>query len=487
VWHPDKQQIAFVRQYQGKREICIVPALGGPVQPLATIGPGSGRLDWSPDGNWLAYSEHSASQQRNGLFLLSIETRQKHPLTAPKGLRGFGVVGDHAPKFDPDGQTLAFIRQPDVVEADIYLLTVVGGEPRGEPSRLTFDNRPISSLAWTADGREIVFSSSRSGSQSLWRVPKTGGEPQPVAGTGQNISSLSISRRGQRLAYAHGVEDANFWRIELPSTSAKGVAATPLISSTQWDGQPQFSPEGKRIVFRSNRSGSPEIWVCESDGSGPRQVTSIRGAFVGSPRWSHDGRHIAFDSSREGRWNIYVIQADGGPPRRITSGKSNHVRPSWSRNGRWIYFGSDQSGEDQIWKAASEGEELVQVTKKGGHEAFESPDGQWVYYHKGRRVPQIWKVSVDGGEETLVLDQVQLGHWAVAKTGIYFMKPPPVARPALELYRFESGEVSQVVALEKDARPGGGPSLTVSPDERWLLRVQEDRSGSDIMLVENFR
>jgi Tol biopolymer transport system component len=307
-----------------------------------------------------------------------------------------------------------------------------------------------------------------------------------LAGTGQDVLSLAISRRGQRLAYVHGVDDANIRRIELPSTSATGGAATRFISSTQWDGQPQFAPDGKLIVFRSNRSGSPEIWVCESDGSHPRQVTSSGGAFVGSPRWSPDDRYIAFDSSREGRWNIYVIQADGGPPRPITSG-NYHVRPSWSRNGRWIYFGSDRSGDDQIWKAPSEGGEPVPVTKNGGREAFESADGRWIYYHKGERVPQIWKVSVDGGEETLVLDQVQLGHWAVAQTGIYFMKPPPVARPALELYRFESGEVSQVVALEKDARPGGGPTLTVSPDERWLLRVQEDRSGSDIMLVENFR
>jgi serine/threonine protein kinase len=113
VWHPDKQQIAFVRQYQGKREICIVPALGGPVQPLATIGPGSGRLDWSPDGKWLAYSERSAPQRRDGLVLLSLETRDKRSLPAPDGPRSFGDPGDHSPKFSqefsPEGQTLAFI------------------------------------------------------------------------------------------------------------------------------------------------------------------------------------------------------------------------------------------------------------------------------------------------------------------------------------------------------------------------------------------
>jgi hypothetical protein len=175
TWSPDGRRIAFVREHQGEREICIIPALGGPAQRLVAIGPGFGHPDWSPDGEWLAYSERSTPQGRNGLVLLCLETRAKRSLTAPVGPAAFGPIGDRYPVFSPDGQTLAFIHQPDVFEADIYLLTIAGGEPRGEQRRLTFDNRRISSLVWTADGREMVFASSRGGSQSLWRVSVTGG------------------------------------------------------------------------------------------------------------------------------------------------------------------------------------------------------------------------------------------------------------------------------------------------------------------------
>ncbi len=82
---------------------------------------------------------------------------------------------------------------------------------------------------------------------------------------------------------------------------------------------------------------------------------------------------------------------------------SDEVRPSWSGNGRWIYFGSDRTGTWQVWKLPSEGGPAVQVTRKGGREAFESPDGKSVYYHK-RDVPGIWRVPVEGGEEAQVLD-----------------------------------------------------------------------------------
>ena len=108
------------------------------------------------------------------------------------------------------------------------------------------------------------------------------------------------------------------------------------------------------------------------------QLTSFGGAFLGSPRWSPDGQRIAFDVFREGHADIYVVSADGGSPRRFTTEPSQEVRPSWSRDGRWIYFGSNRSDTWQVWKAPAEGGAAVQVTKNGGREAFESPDGKFV-------------------------------------------------------------------------------------------------------------
>ena len=128
---------------------------------------------------------------------------------------------------------------------------------------------------------------------------------------------------------------------------------TPL-SSTQreMNSAPEFSPDGKRIAFMSNRSGNWEIWVCDSDGSNPVQLTSFRGASVIFPRWSPDGGRIAFDSDAEGdgEFHIWVTSANGGKPRRMTTDPANDGNPSWSRDGQWIYFDSHRTGEQQVWK-----------------------------------------------------------------------------------------------------------------------------------------
>src|SRR5262249_58143707 len=107
------------------------------------------------------------------------------------------------------------------------------------------------------------------------------------------------------------------------------------------DTSPQFSADGTKIAFASDRSGSEEIWVCDSDGRNPHPVTAFSAPRKGTPRWSPDGRQIAFDALADGQRDIFVVSAEGGQARRITTEPSEEVRPSWSRDGAWIYFGSN--------------------------------------------------------------------------------------------------------------------------------------------------
>jgi Tol biopolymer transport system component len=249
---------------------------------------------------------------------------------------------------------------------------------------------------------------------------------------------------------------------------------------------PQYSPDGRRIVFASDRSGSTEIWVCESDGSNPLQLTSFGGPLAGTPRWSPDGRQIAFDARPGGRAAIYVVSVQGGRPRRLTTGASNDVTPSWSRDGKWIYFASDRTGSWQAWRMPAEGGQAVQVTKKGGLAAFESPDGKTLYYAKGQNAPGLWKLPVQGGEETPVLEQLGAGYWdywAVMEDGIYFYD---AGTKAFEFFSFATRKITRIAKPEKEPfRHNAG--FSVSPDGRWILCSQIDQDMSNIMLVENFR
>ncbi|HXI93232.1 MAG TPA: protein kinase [Blastocatellia bacterium] len=484
VWSPDGRFIAFLRQSSESSGVYSIPSLGGPERKLAETFPKPATfiehcLDYSPDGKLLAISDKGSQQDPFSIFLLSIETGQKRMLTSPPP----GLLGDCSPAFSPDGKSLGFVRAVSAGVFDIYIVPVTGGEPR----RLTFDNTQVRSMSWTSGGREIVFSSWREGGSisNLWRIPAVGGSPERVVGVGQRVFSPSISRQGDSLAYTQSLSDMNIWRLEVPGPGGRTSPPTMLISSTQWEIGASYSPDGTKIVFASDRTASWELWVCDSDGSNPVQLTN---SFAGSPRWSPDGRQIAFDARPQDNYDIYVIGAEGGSPRRLTTESSEDVVPSWSRDGKWIYFSSNRSGSTQIWKMPAEGGEALQLTRQGGFEGFESPDGRFFYYAK-RNTPGIWKIPAEGGEETPVLDLHKAGYWrywAMTDQGIYFATAEVPSRPVIEFFSFATGQVTKIATLDKPIVQWYS-GLSVSPDGRWILCAQLDQSGSDIMLVENFR
>ncbi len=302
-------------------------------------------------------------------------------------------------------------------------------------------------VAWAPGGDEIVLAALplvREGAPptpsaagppgaSLWRVSVDGGRARQLEGSA-NAVDVAVSAGGHHLAYSQETRDVDIWRLDL---HRKGEAQTRFIASTKRDLNPQFSPDGERVAFTSERSGPLEVWVADGQGGHPLRLTSLgKNGDVGSPRWSPDGRSIAFDFC-EKNCDVYVVSALGGPPRRVTTASSADVTPSWSRDGRWIYFSSDRSGQWQVWKVAPDGEEAGsarQVTRRGGFAPTESIDGRYVYFSKRHsRDPDpdnaIWRMPVEGGDEQAVIESLRSswGNWGVTAEGIYFVdqKPSP--------------------------------------------------------------
>jgi Tol biopolymer transport system component len=486
AWSPDGRSICFLRFLStGKYAVLSIPALGGPERKMADLVSGATRtprVSWSPNGNFLAISDKVSTNEPASLFLLSTETDEKRRLTSPPE----NWLSDDDPAFSPDGHTLAFIRSGGYSSGELYLLALSDSfTPIGAPKRLIFENRAMYAPAWTPDGREIIFASGEEGN-TLWRMAAFGsGKPQRLAGIGEAGSQPAISRQGHRLAYTRSLQDEDIWRVGVARSRSEDSQPTTFISSTRVDGTPQFSPDGKKIAFgsgRSSRSGY-EIWVCNSDGSGAVQLTSL-GAESATPRWSPDAERIAFDSNVDGQFEIYVINSNGGRPQRLTSNPATDAVPSWSRDGKWIYFNSNRDGDEQIWKMPSGGGEPTRLTRRGGETAFESADGKSVYYTMARFMGGLWRVAVDGGEETEVLESVVRRCFTVSDEGIYFISGPAGESDFLiQFFRFASGEIKPIAAIGK-GRPFG---FTTSPDGQWFLYSQMDLRGSDLILVENFR
>jgi Tol biopolymer transport system component len=503
AWSPDGTRIAFLREAPGGgSEVLLIPPTGGPERRLGEVqGLAHQGLSWSPDGRSLAVVDGSSAGDR-GIFVLDAASGTKTRLTFSNS--------DILPSYSPDGRSVAFNRTVPPRGPFVYVVPTAGGEPR-EIAPTSF---PRGRLAWTPQGREILFAAeplARDGGQptpssagragaSLWKVPADGGPARLLEGSVGAVD-VAVSRDGHRLVYSQGKLDWDIWRLDLRRRGSPGAVQTRFVASTKVDANPQFSPDGKRVAFTSDRSGHPEIWVADAHGGHPLRLTSLgRNGHAASPRWSPDGKTIAVDSTGEAGDNvdIYTISASGGPLRRITTSPSIEATPSWSRDGRWIYFGSHRDGQWQVWKVPSTGEDggnARQVTRRGGAGPIESTDGRHVYFTRrlsGTLDPQssLWRIPVEGGDEEVVVESFRSSSfsWDLTAQGIYFIDQRPSTSGMQWVVRFLAFGRQQPTELARLRQPPflGGPAVSVSSDGRFLLSTQS-QGESDLMLVDGFR
>jgi Tol biopolymer transport system component len=500
AWSPDGRWIAFQRFAGKASSIHVIPALGGVERKIADISSstdpahGCSGLTWSANGKWLIATDRASSNQPPSLYAYALETGERHSLISTP----WASEVDACPSISPDGRNLAFISvRAGGAVGELYVLAVSGElVPLGKPNQLTFKERFSTSPVWTPDGRKILFSSGGvTGDRELWGLGiskgAASGKPQRLAPL-EDGYSIAISHRAQgpqRLVYAREPSDLNVWQVEV-SHRGRGLLldSNPraLISSTRWDFDSQFSPDGNKIAFSSDRSGNTELWLCDRDASNAVQLTSLGSVSIGAA-WSPDGRWIAFTSRPRGQADIYVIPAKGGTPRNLTNHPATDRLPTWSPDGKWIYFPSNRTGRFEIWKMPGEGGDAHQVTKDGGAFAIESFDAKSLYYTKADGSGRLWRIAVEGGEETLVLDS--LGHqkaFGVTEEGVYYLTGTTDTTGEVRFLDFRNGQIEPIIRLPRPVYTGFSVSPGPAGSRRSILYTQIDQTASDLMMFEDF-
>jgi Tol biopolymer transport system component len=493
VWSPDGKAVAFLRQSAEphRYELRLIPPLGGTDRKLTEIQPRGGflravTLAWCPDSRCVVLTDASSPDptKPDALFVVSTESGEKRQLTAPQP----PFLADTDPAISPDGRWLVFRRdvapfsgQLQIVRLDASLTT--SGEPRSITPILLTAYGP----KWISN-REIVFWAK----SSLWRIGiEAGATPERLAFVGEDGMMPAVwpaqSGRPGRLAYVRHITDQNIWRIEVPSPGAQ-ASSPPVVAmaSTRREVLAQFSPDGRRITFVSDRSGESEVWVADASGDNPVPLTSL-GANPGFPRWSPDGLRVAFHCNSESHpyGAVHVIPADGGRARQLTSNPSTDVFPSFSRDGRWIYFSSSRSGTPSVWKIPADGGDAVKVSPTAGLLALESWNGEYLYYVEARTsfAPgPLWQLPLKGGEPVKLVEGVIATSFDVVDGGIYYFERP-TGGTRLRYFDFTTRQ-SRVVAENLGNVSG---SVGASRDGRTILFTRMDSSVDNLMLVENFR
>jgi Tol biopolymer transport system component len=287
-----------------------------------------------------------------------------------------------------------------------------------------------------------------------------------------------VASKGGRLAYVRRRGTLDIWRTDLTATHPED-SASRLIYSTRTQMVARYSPDGKRIAFQSNRSGSSEIWLTDADGSNPERITSFNGPYTSAPSWCSDGRRIAFDSRVTGISAVYVEDVGEKVPRKVITTQDNLSMPVWSPDCRWL-FGTDTT--PMLYLFASGGGPAERFSEHPSNYAVVVGD-RVIFNSMQADGVELWSKPVSGGLEAPLQDMPRLNYadaWVATAAGVYYTDA--LAKPVtVSFYDFTTRTKRRLTSLKQAFAPAG-PGLAVSPDGRWLLYVQVENEQSEIML-----
>jgi len=497
AWSPDGTQIAFHRESGMDAGVYVVPALGGPERKLRAMSPYhtvanlsrsldgmwanmpyeiSTSLSWSPDGEWIAYVEAQGGiEQSRRVYRLSVRT-----LHSGEVFLAGNCPNAVLPTVSPDGSKLAYVCLVTWNEFGIYSITT-SGESRGSPDVIgRFFGRP-GGIAWTIDGKRLVFSQNDGADIGLYEIALADRSVRKLP-FGQNGLWPTISAKGDKLAYTVYSGNMNIWRRDLLDQQA---AAVKLIPSSRLQEGPQYSPDGTHIAFESTRGGAREIWVSDVSGNFPVQITDFENSSISNLQWSPDSQQIAFDVMQSGQSEVFIVDISGRNAEKLMTNIHGLMSPSWSRDGKWIYFNASGGG---IYRCPANGGNAIFLPRQYGFHPLESFDRKTIFsatisFDLRASVSLRAASSEHPWQETPLSGITPISTitlWTITSGGIYFV---PADEPkSLHYFDLKTKRVRQVFEVDKVF----GRGLSVSPDGRWILYSQMDEGNSDIMLYKRF-
>jgi len=485
----DGERIAF----RSGREGGGLFVMGATGESVRRVSPSGWNPTWSPDGTEIAFATAPVFRTpldrptRSALWVVDVWTGERREVFPGDAVQ---------PSWSPNGHRIAFWAvSADSARRDLWTVPARGGEPVAVTADEAADWNPV----WSSDGRYLFFTSDRSGSMNLWRVPideRTGrasGTPEPVTAPSPFACHVTLSRDGSRLAYTSAVV-----RQSIASAAfdpVRGVlTGTPRLVLQDVGGvsAPRISPDGEWLAYY--RAGVQEdIVLVRPDGRERRPLTEdpARDRF---PEWSPDSRELVFYSNRGGNYEVWTVDRDGTGLRPLTETPGFVRYPSWSPDGARIAFSvPGTSGilfdPSRPWSE----QEPKSLPPYGGEEDFVpfdwAPDGRLLAgYALGKDGIRRGIALYDLGSRSYerITESGLFPRWLSDGRRLLFQSEPAQAeqpsdepRYALGLVDVATREVREVFALPS----GSVETPDLSADDRTLFFVQTSVEA-DLWLLE---
>ncbi len=501
-WSPDGQYLAFLADQGAGSDIYLVAPLGGVPRKLAeTKFPflertfdavrTMGAIPWSPDAKELLFSRLESNGEI-AIWRINVASGKEVQLTQP----GPGVA-DFGASWSFDGKQIVFERSKSG-KSSLWLLPAGGGAPQPLLEDEYRNNQP----AWSSDGKRVVFVSKRGGGENLWEIDLGSRRLRRLTtGTGRDMAPV-VGRNGQ-LAYSPFSH-----QVDLEAASVAGGAEERLTFNTADNFGARVSPDGKSIVYHSNRGGNLDLWLLDRSTGAERQLTNDpRNDLL--PDWSPDGREIVFFSDRDGDARLWILNVETGAVRRLTeqsiplpggSGLTLSSPPRWSPDGKRIGYIAPSPKGSALWVIDPQKENARAEVRLLGVLRFDwyLDSRSVVFTRRGsdRESPvEMVAANLETGEQAILLKgpSAELVAAPDGRAVLYCHAPShfsmqfyllPLALPAGPAGLPGAAGAPQPLALPTGAshvHAGGW-----SPDSKWIVYTRDVDQG-DLSLIQNYR
>lgn len=494
TFSPDGEYVYCVtaESNKGDTTLSLIPVLGGPPRRLA-VGP-HGPVSFSPDGRSLAFINshrdvfHLYVAKADGDAERLLATR-----TSPEKFIDI-VVG---PAWSPDGDEIAcVVRKYDQggYFDGVIAVRVADGVERPMTARRW---SAVGQIAWLPGGAGLVMAARESPSApfQIWLLPLSGGDARRVTNDLNDYRGVSYNAGTNSLLAVQTHVVSGVWVMPSGDLTALRVtrgqfpvdagSAFQIASGTDRLHDVAWTHDG-RVVYVSYASDGSNVWVREPTPQAPRQLTldarNVHGLAV-----SPDGRHLVFSSDRAGTFNLWRMEMSGGELVRLTSGEGD-VSPRFSPDGRWVVYQRGYPTGARIWRVLVDGGEEMPLTETRGQKPDVSPDGKLIAYYtidsESAASPWIFgTMPFDGGgmlKRFTFAATVgeRLVRWVPGGWGLAYLDSPGGVSN-IWVQPLDGGPPRQI----SDFKAERIDSFDWSPDGRWLAVVRGAETN-DVVLIE---
>lgn len=483
-WAPDGSKVAILR-YDNKRCMIDVVAIPLPTpanlnannQESTTLIQCSGVLqhndvEWGKAGRYLYFTSAISKISPLQVFRLTISTGKTEQLTNYTQGETRGALGI---RLSPDNTKLAVLKDVNWRNSRIDLLDLTNNKIETVRNLVGWNRY----FDWSTDSNTLIYNRN---STEIDAYNISIGVEKNIAKSLEAISFPVHSPAKNELAVVTGRKVVNIVTEPLEGNVPSGKSPLTVISSSSIDNYAEYANTSDRIAFVSRRTGEPQIWLKNIDGS-EKQLTHFESNFdIRRLRWSPEDKYILFIHNQF----IYQLSVDSRKLKVLYKAQPGESieGESWSHDGQSILFSSNKDGDWQIYKRSLSVDEQIlgveQITEKGGYAAFESEDGFGIFYLK-YHTAGLWFKSYDTEDESRVIDNIDVFSWNsiyLRKSNIYYLSND---YPKMSVYRYDLNKNKAFFIQNYYGSPW---LLSVSYNADKLLYQRHTQTESSMVLLK---